>query len=217
MPFKAKAACRRHIPKQQHRVINWAVYDAGLRARGSLTVWFTAKAMEAWRAEPRTGRGGQLRYFSLAIMTALTLRAVFRLALRQTEGLIGSVLQLLGLDLPVAPPIRRPAPDANQPDPCNKVPESGECQLNGEQYGNGLEIFAFTAPDQRDRAAGYRCGPEYRKRCLGQCRIWVAYRGWWMDSFRFVFTSRERRKSAFVYCAGLQVAVAYNPDAAQGR
>jgi hypothetical protein len=34
-------------------------------------------------------------------MTALTLRAVFRLALRQTEGLIGSILQLLGLDLPV--------------------------------------------------------------------------------------------------------------------
>src|SRR3954471_20899862 len=34
-------------------------------------------------------------------MTALSLRAVFRLALRQTEGLIGSILQLLGLDLPV--------------------------------------------------------------------------------------------------------------------
>ena len=40
-------------------------------------------------------------YSDLAIATALTLRAVFRLALRQTEGLIGSVLQLLGLDLPV--------------------------------------------------------------------------------------------------------------------
>jgi hypothetical protein len=37
----------------------------------------------------------------LAIRTALTLRAVFRLALRQTEGLIGSILQLLGLDLAV--------------------------------------------------------------------------------------------------------------------
>ena len=37
----------------------------------------------------------------LAITTALTLRAVFRLALRQTEGLVGSILQLLGLDLPV--------------------------------------------------------------------------------------------------------------------
>src|SRR4051812_46535625 len=93
---------RRHrIPKQRHRVTNWAAYDAGLRARGSLTVWFTPEAIEAWRAEPRTGRGGQPRYSSLAITTALTLRAVFGLALRQTEGLIGSVLQLLGLDLPV--------------------------------------------------------------------------------------------------------------------
>ena len=38
------------------------------------------------------------RYSALAIRTALTLRAVFRLALRQTEGLIGSILRLLGLD-----------------------------------------------------------------------------------------------------------------------
>jgi hypothetical protein len=82
-------------------VTNWAAYDAGLRARGSLTVWFTAEAIEAWRAEPRTTRGGQPRYSSLAIATALTLRAVFRLALRQTEGLIGSILQLLRLDLAV--------------------------------------------------------------------------------------------------------------------
>jgi hypothetical protein len=63
VPFKAKAACRRHIPKQWHRVINWAEYDAGLRAHGSLTVWFTPEAIKAWRAEPRTGRGGQLSYW----------------------------------------------------------------------------------------------------------------------------------------------------------
>jgi hypothetical protein len=101
VPFKAKAACRHHIPKQRHRVTNWAEYDAGLRARGSLTVWFTPEAVAAWRAEPRTTRGGQPCYSELAITTALTLKAVFRLALRQTEGLIGSILQLLGLDLPV--------------------------------------------------------------------------------------------------------------------
>ena len=41
---------------------------------------------------------------ALAITTALTLRAVFRLALRQTEGLIASILELLGLDLPGAGP-----------------------------------------------------------------------------------------------------------------
>jgi DDE family transposase len=101
LPFKTNAARRHHIPKQKHRVTNWAAYDAGLRARGSLTVWFTPEAIEAWRAEPRSGRGGQPSYSALAIATALTLRAVFRLALRQAEGLIGSVLHLLGLDLPV--------------------------------------------------------------------------------------------------------------------
>jgi Transposase DDE domain len=101
MPFKASADRRHHIPKQRHRVTNWAEYDAGLRARGSLTVWFTAEVIEAWCAEPRTGRGGQPRYSALAITTALTLRTVFRLALRQTEGLIGSILALLELDLAV--------------------------------------------------------------------------------------------------------------------
>src|SRR3954469_14831671 len=101
VPFKAKAACRRHIPKQQHRVTNWAAYDAALRRRGSLTVWFTDAAIAALRAEPRTTSGGQPCYSALAITTALTLRAVFRLALRQTEGLIGSIIHLLGLDLAV--------------------------------------------------------------------------------------------------------------------
>ena len=101
MPFKMNADRRHHIPKQRHRVTNWAEYDAALRQRGSLTVWFTDAAIVAWRAEPRTTRGGQPYYSALAITTALTLRAVFRLALRQTEGLIGSIIRLLGLDLAV--------------------------------------------------------------------------------------------------------------------
>src|SRR5215211_2991550 len=101
VPFKANQDRRLHIPKQQHRVTNWAAYDAALRQRGSLTVWFTDAAIAAWRAEPRTTRGGQPSYSDLAIATALTLKAVFRLALRQTEGLIGSIIQLLDLDLAV--------------------------------------------------------------------------------------------------------------------
>jgi hypothetical protein len=55
----------------------------------------------SWGAERRTSRGGQPRYSAVAITTALTLRAVFRLALRQTEGLIGSIVRLLGLALAV--------------------------------------------------------------------------------------------------------------------
>src|SRR3712207_5904549 len=96
MPFKVNADRRHHIPKQRHRVTNWAAYEAGLRARGGLTVWFSGEAVEGWRAEARTGRGGQPRYSSLAIPTALTLRAVFRLALRQMEGLVASIIGLVG-------------------------------------------------------------------------------------------------------------------------
>jgi hypothetical protein len=101
MPFKANADRRHRIPKQRRRITNWAEYDAALRQRGSLTVWFTEAAIAAWHAEPRTTPGGQPHYSSLAIATALTLKAVFRLALRQTEGLIGSITRLLGLDLSV--------------------------------------------------------------------------------------------------------------------
>jgi hypothetical protein len=101
LPFKINAERRQHIPKQRHRAANWAEYDAALRGRGSLTIWFTDAAIAAWQAEPRTTRGGQPRYSSLAITAALTLQAVFRLALRQTEGLTGSIIALLGLDLAV--------------------------------------------------------------------------------------------------------------------
>jgi len=109
LPFKLNADRRHHIPKQKFKVTNslgallrsWRDYDASLRQRGSLTIWFTEQAIAAWTAEPWTTRGGQRIYSPLAILTALALRAAFRLALRQTEGLIGSVIRLLGLDLAV--------------------------------------------------------------------------------------------------------------------
>src|SRR3954469_1381643 len=101
LPFKLNQDRRHHIPKQKHKVANWAEYDTSLRQRGSLTVWFTEAAVAAWAAEPRTTPGGQPHYADLAITTALILKAVFRLALRQTEGLIGSVIRLLGLALSV--------------------------------------------------------------------------------------------------------------------
>ena len=101
MPYKANAARRHHFARPKRRVTNWSAYDAALRQRGSLTLWVPEEAIEHWRAAPRTTPGGQPSYSDLAITTALMLRAVFRLALRQTEGLLASILQLLGLELPV--------------------------------------------------------------------------------------------------------------------
>ena len=82
LPFKLNQDHHHHIPRQQRKVVNWPAYEAGLRQRGSLTVWFNDEAVAAWAAELRTTRGGQPFDSPLAILTALTLRAVFRLAYR---------------------------------------------------------------------------------------------------------------------------------------
>src|SRR3954470_10327992 len=52
LPFKLNRDRRHHIPRQRRKVTNWPAYDASLRQRGSLTVWFTDEAVAAWRAEP---------------------------------------------------------------------------------------------------------------------------------------------------------------------
>ena len=85
--------------KTKYRVKNWAAYDIALRERGDITVWFDEEAIGAWNAPPSGRPGGQRRYSDLAIMTALTLRTVFHLALRQTEGFVASLIGLMGLAL----------------------------------------------------------------------------------------------------------------------
>jgi hypothetical protein len=85
--------------KTKYRIRNWREYERGLRIRGDVTIWLSEEAIAAW-TPPKNGlRGGQRRYSNFAISTALTLRVVFRLPLRQTEGFLDSLLSLMGLDL----------------------------------------------------------------------------------------------------------------------
>ena len=85
--------------KTKYRVRNWREYERGLRSRGDVTIWLSEEAVAEW-TPPKNGlRGGQRRYSNLAILTALTLRVVFRLPLRQTEGFLDSLLSLMGLEL----------------------------------------------------------------------------------------------------------------------
>src|SRR3982751_994701 len=104
--FRAAKTKRQRLEpdaEQSARPILRGALDSNVEAptRRSLTVWVTEEAIAAWHAEPRTTPGGQPHDSDLAITTALTLKAVFRLALCQTEGLIGSIIRLLGLDLSV--------------------------------------------------------------------------------------------------------------------
>ena len=88
--------------KTEYRVRNWREYEQGLRARGDVTVWFSEDAGSKWISRSTGAPGGPRLYSDLAIETSLTLRTVFGLPLRQTEGFVGSLLCMLGLDqLPV--------------------------------------------------------------------------------------------------------------------
>ncbi len=101
MPHKKNANGRHHIPKMRHAVTNWAEYEGGLRRRGSLTLWITDEAIAAWAATRRATPGGQATHSDSALQTCLMLRAAFKLALRQAEGLMLSVVELLGCELAV--------------------------------------------------------------------------------------------------------------------
>ena len=81
MPKKHNADRRHHFGKMKFKVRNWASYEAGLRRRGSLTLWVTDEAIARWQAPPRLSPGGQAHYSDMAIETALMLRLTFHLPL----------------------------------------------------------------------------------------------------------------------------------------
>ena len=82
-----------------YRTTNWRAYNAGLRQRGSLQIWFDPEMV--WLAEPSGKRGRPATFTDGAIQACLTLKALFGLPLRQTTGLVESLLKLAGLDWPV--------------------------------------------------------------------------------------------------------------------
>ncbi len=85
--------------KTKYRVSNWAEYDRALVQRGDITLWISEDAITSWKPAPTGRRGAQKKFSDLAIETALTLRLVFNLPLRQAEGFLRSVLSLMTLDL----------------------------------------------------------------------------------------------------------------------
>src|ERR687898_2451796 len=97
MPYKANEPRRHKIPRARYRVTNWPDYDRALQRRGSLTVWVTPEALAAWHP-PGTGRRGRSQHYSdVAIETGHLLRLAFGRPWRQTEGLLRSLVTLLGL------------------------------------------------------------------------------------------------------------------------
>ena len=85
-----------------YRVANWREYNASLVRRGDVTFWFSKDVIDAWEHDnTETRRGRPFKYSDVAIETLLTIRELFRLPYRQTEGLGRALTQLMGVDVPI--------------------------------------------------------------------------------------------------------------------
>lgn len=87
--------------KPYYRTRNWPQYNSSLTNRGSLTIWFDPHSRANWINHIFTGRPGRpFFYADAAILCCLLVREVFHLPLRQTQGLVRSILELMQIDLP---------------------------------------------------------------------------------------------------------------------
>jgi len=88
------------MSKQKYRIRNWADYNKSLINRGSITFWINEESIKNWNSKGNNGKKGRPHTYSdLAIICALTIRALYNLPLRATEGFLISILQLLHLTL----------------------------------------------------------------------------------------------------------------------
>jgi len=86
--------------KDQYRIRNWKQYSQSLVNRGSITFWFSDEAIKKWYSAERTKKPGRPHVYSEdAIRCALLIKSVFHVALRQLQGLIVSLIKMLGVDV----------------------------------------------------------------------------------------------------------------------
>lgn len=85
---------------RHHSIRNWSEYNRALIRRGDFSVWLPEERVSFWRARKKRGFGRPRIYADAAIACALTIRAVYRLSLRATQGLLESLIRDLGLGIP---------------------------------------------------------------------------------------------------------------------
>ena len=88
--------------KARYQVKNWSEYNESLVRRGDVTLWFDASVIEAWEHDNAASKVGRpFTYSDVAIETLLTLRELFRLPYRQTEGLGQALAKLMEADVAI--------------------------------------------------------------------------------------------------------------------
>jgi hypothetical protein len=148
--FRFKRTQRKY--KTPYRIGNWGAYEAGLRQRGSVTVWITADAKEAWCHRGRRKPGGKRIYSDVAIETFWTLSMIYGLPLRQTEGFIESLFILASTSLPV-PDHTTVSRRVRKLGKVPMVPRKSKCPIHLLVDSSGLRIHVGSARNPSKRRA----------------------------------------------------------------
>ena len=84
--------------KDKYKILNWPEYNKSLKNRGRITLWISDDAIKSWAYTGSRERGGKIEYSDLAIETCLTIKQVMHLKLRQTEGFVNSLFELMSVE-----------------------------------------------------------------------------------------------------------------------
>jgi hypothetical protein len=114
---------------ETHKVENWSEYNDALVDRGRLTVWLSEDAIEGWKDQSPPQQGAQWIFTDLAIQTCLQIKVVYGLGLREAEGFIASLFELMGLE-------ELPVPDYTT---LSKRQGDLDIDLSGSGGGSGAE------------------------------------------------------------------------------
>jgi len=88
--------------KSSYQVTNWREYNESLVNRGDITIWFSEDALDRWEHPNDTVKVGRpFVYSDTAIECLLTIRELFKLPYRQTEGFGRSLVGLLKADVAI--------------------------------------------------------------------------------------------------------------------
>ena len=158
---------RPSVKKDKYRIRNWNQYNHSLKNRGSITFWFSPEVIEKWYSKkPPQGPGRPKFYSDEAILCALMIRAVFHCKLRQLQGFIESLIEILGLDLacPHYSVFCRRAKNLNIP--LRKPLKPGE-NLNIIFDSTGVKVFG--EGEWKTRKHGYSKRRTWRKLHVGMC------------------------------------------------
>lgn len=150
--------------KQQYRIRNWKQYNKALCNRGSITFWFDEDSIQSWLDHRKSGKRGKPRtYGDACIQCMLLLKNVYHLPQRATQGLVYSLVELMGLDLPVPHPtiLTRRAASLEVVLPRKSKPEA----LHAVFDSTGLKVYG--EGEWKVRQHGYQKRRTWRKLHLG--------------------------------------------------